>query len=222
MGQQFVKEFSKNYDEFQGMYGHVEDTSTQHDTDPSSADEVHSASPAMEQRLQPDGTVSMVQASAIPHPGGSRGPPAQNSPQEPPPSPSPSSGTSRDPLTLQHAMSKAKLSRSGRSPQPGSETLQHAESKSKVSRSTGSAASQSLQKEATDFMVGVMDECTHLGNFSTPVDPSLIIIVAAQEDAYIPRNGVIPLDELWPGSEVRYLQNRGHIAAFLLNNDVFR
>ena len=71
-------------------------------------------------------------------------------------------------------------------------------------------------------MVGVMDECTHLGNFSVPLDPSLVIIVAAEEDAYIPRHGVIPLNKLWPGSEVRYLANRGHIAAFLLSNDVFR
>ena len=71
-------------------------------------------------------------------------------------------------------------------------------------------------------MVGVMDECTHLGNFSVPLDPRLIIIVAAQQDAYIPRHGVIPLDRLWPGSELRYLPKRGHIAAFLLHNNVFR
>ena len=36
--------------------------------------------------------------------------------------------------------------------------------------------------EALQFMRGVMDECTHLANFSIPVDPSLAIIVAAQND----------------------------------------
>lgn len=39
-----------------------------------------------------------------------------------------------------------------------------------------------LTWEALQFMRGVMDECTHLGNFSIPVDPSLIIIVAAKND----------------------------------------
>ncbi|KAK7066697.1 hypothetical protein SK128_016797 [Halocaridina rubra] len=39
-----------------------------------------------------------------------------------------------------------------------------------------------LTWEAVQFMRGVMDECTHLGNFSVPVDPSLIIIVAAEND----------------------------------------
>lgn len=39
-----------------------------------------------------------------------------------------------------------------------------------------------LTWEAVQFMRGVMDECTHLGNFSVPVDPSLVIIVAAEND----------------------------------------
>ena len=32
-----------------------------------------------------------------------------------------------------------------------------------------------IQNEAVYFMQGVMDECTHLGNFSVPLDPSLVI-----------------------------------------------
>lgn len=40
----------------------------------------------------------------------------------------------------------------------------------------------SLTWEAVQFMRGIMDECTHLGNFSVPVDPSLVIIVAAKND----------------------------------------
>lgn len=48
-----------------------------------------------------------------------------------------------------------------------------------------------------------MDECTHVGNYSVPLDPELIEIVAAEYDAYQPRRGVEPLDKLWPGSNVR-------------------
>ena len=48
-----------------------------------------------------------------------------------------------------------------------------------------------------------MDECTHLGNYSVPMDPELIEIVAAEFDAYQPRRGVKPLDQLWPGSNIR-------------------
>ncbi|XP_025084839.1 LOW QUALITY PROTEIN: protein ABHD18-like [Pomacea canaliculata] len=113
----------------------------------------------------------------------------------------------------------------------GQQLLQHAVSKSKLSHgSQSSSASRdavldeqahSLEQEATNFMIGVMDECTHLGNFSIPIDPNLVIIVAATRDAYVPRQGVIPLDQLWPGSEVRYI-DQGHIAAFLLHNNVFR
>ena len=39
-----------------------------------------------------------------------------------------------------------------------------------------------LQKESVILMKGVTEECTHVANFSVPVDPSLII-----EDAYIPQ-----------------------------------
>ena len=81
---------------------------------------------------------------------------------------------------------------------------------------------EKLQNEAAlHFMRGVMDECTHLGNYSMPVDTSLIIIVAGKSDAYIPRDNVLSLQELWPGSELRLIDS-GHISAFLFNQDVFR
>ncbi|KAM6923492.1 protein ABHD18 [Xenentodon cancila] len=79
----------------------------------------------------------------------------------------------------------------------------------------------SLQVESISFMKGVMDECTHMANFSVPVDTSLIIVVQAKEDAYIPRTGVLSLQEIWPGCEVRYL-NGGHISAYLFKQNVFR
>ena len=79
-----------------------------------------------------------------------------------------------------------------------------------------------LKEEVLHFMRGVMDECTHLGNFSVPVDPSLIIIVAAEYDSYIPRKDILGLDELWPGAEVRYIKDQGHIQAYLQNQQEFR
>ncbi|XP_051915834.1 protein ABHD18 [Hippocampus zosterae] len=79
----------------------------------------------------------------------------------------------------------------------------------------------SLHGESISFMKGVMDECTHMANFSVPVDTSLIIVVQAKEDAYIPRTGVLSLQEIWPGCEVRYL-NGGHISAYLFKQNVFR
>ncbi|XP_047209999.1 protein ABHD18 isoform X2 [Girardinichthys multiradiatus] len=79
----------------------------------------------------------------------------------------------------------------------------------------------SLHTESISFMKGVMDECTHMANFSVPVDTSLIIVVQAREDAYIPRTGVLSLQEIWPGCEVRYL-NGGHISAYLFKQNFFR
>ncbi|XP_059499640.1 protein ABHD18 isoform X2 [Stegostoma tigrinum] len=54
-----------------------------------------------------------------------------------------------------------------------------------------------------------------------PVDPSLIIVVQAKEDAYIPRAGVRSLNEIWPGCEIRYLEG-GHISAYLFKQGLFR
>ncbi|XP_781317.4 protein ABHD18 [Strongylocentrotus purpuratus] len=80
---------------------------------------------------------------------------------------------------------------------------------------------QELKKEALEFMRGVMDVTTYVGNFSTPVDSSLVIVVSALKDGYIPRKGVPPLDDIWPGVEVRYIEG-GHIAAFLFKQSEFR
>ncbi|XP_029964545.1 protein ABHD18 [Salarias fasciatus] len=82
-------------------------------------------------------------------------------------------------------------------------------------------AGPSLHRESISFMKGVMDECTHMANFSVPVDTSLIIVLQAKEDAYVPRTGVLSLPEIWPGCEVRYL-NGGHISAYLFKQNVFR
>ncbi|KAG5672674.1 hypothetical protein PVAND_002785 [Polypedilum vanderplanki] len=77
------------------------------------------------------------------------------------------------------------------------------------------------EREALQFMRGMMDECTHLKNFSVPYDTSLIIAVCAKDDAYVPRDGCTSLEELWPGAEVRYL-DAGHVSAYVLHQKLFR
>ncbi|KAJ2942777.1 hypothetical protein O0L34_g14965 [Tuta absoluta] len=76
-------------------------------------------------------------------------------------------------------------------------------------------------REALQFMRGVMDECTHLSNFTIPFDTSLIIAVCAKHDAYVPRDDVGTLEEIWPGAEVRYV-DAGHVSAYILHQSLFR
>lgn len=77
------------------------------------------------------------------------------------------------------------------------------------------------EREATQFMRGMMDECTHLKNFSVPYDTSLIIAVCAKDDAYIPREGCTSLEDIWPGAEIKYL-DAGHVSAYVLHQKLFR
>lgn len=77
------------------------------------------------------------------------------------------------------------------------------------------------EKETLQFMRGMMDECTHLKNFSVPLDTSLIIAVCAKDDAYVPREGCTSLEDIWPGAEVRYL-DAGHVSAYVLHQKLFR
>lgn len=89
------------------------------------------------------------------------------------------------------------------------------------SAAVASSPREDQQREVLDFMRGIMDECTHLGNFSVPVDPGLVIIVVGKSDAYVPRDSVLSLTELWPGAEVRCIDS-GHISAFLFKQGEFR
>lgn len=77
------------------------------------------------------------------------------------------------------------------------------------------------EREALQFMCGIMDECTHLKNFDVPVDTELIIAVCARDDAYVPRDGCMSLEKIWPGVEIRYI-DAGHVSAYLLHQKVFR
>ncbi|KAL2731450.1 protein ABHD18 isoform X6 [Vespula squamosa] len=77
------------------------------------------------------------------------------------------------------------------------------------------------EREALQFMRGIMDECTHLKNFEVPVDTELIIAVCARDDAYVPRDSCMGLEKIWPGAEIRYI-DAGHVSAYLLHQKVFR
>lgn len=77
------------------------------------------------------------------------------------------------------------------------------------------------EREALQFMRGVMDECTHLKNFTVPYDTSLITAVCAKEDAYVPRDGCSSLEDVWPGAQVKYL-DAGHVTAYVLHQKLIR
>lgn len=76
-------------------------------------------------------------------------------------------------------------------------------------------------QEALQFMRGIMDEFTHIANYTKPVDCSSIVVIAARDDAYVPREGTVDLNLLWPGSELRYVPT-GHIGAYVLHHPIFR
>lgn len=76
-------------------------------------------------------------------------------------------------------------------------------------------------KEALWFMRGMMDECTHLKNFSVPYDTSLIISVCARADGYVPRDGISTLEDIWPGATIKYV-DCGHVGAYIWHRKIFR
>lgn len=76
------------------------------------------------------------------------------------------------------------------------------------------------KRKAVIFMRDVMDKVTGLQNYSVPFDPTLATFVVAKADAYYPIHKLKPMDEIWPGCEVRYL-NTGHIAGFLMHHRDF-
>jgi hypothetical protein len=70
-------------------------------------------------------------------------------------------------------------------------------------------------------MRGIMDECTHLQNFDIPVDTELIIAVCAKDDAYVPRDDCVGLEQIWPKAEIRFVDT-GHVGAYVLYQKMFR
>lgn len=89
-------------------------------------------------------------------------------------------------------------------------------------RPNGPLVRKGISPSAVRFMRGIMDECTHLRNFAVPVDPELAVVVLAEKDGYQPRKGISSIPEIWPGSETRFIDNRGHVVSYLTKQDVFR
>ncbi|XP_031336068.1 protein ABHD18 isoform X2 [Photinus pyralis] len=75
--------------------------------------------------------------------------------------------------------------------------------------------------EAVWFMKGIMDECTHLKNFSIPFDTSLIYAICALHDGYVPNSGCCKLEDVWPQATIRYVKT-GHVGAYLWYLHLFR
>lgn len=102
-----------------------------------------------------------------------------------------------------------------------STTLLKAINVAKYSSTLTNIINNSKPMEALQFMQAIMDECTHLRNFSVPFDTSLAVVIAAQYDAYIPKQGLMSIEEIWPGAEVQYL-SAGHVGAYLYYLKLFR
>lgn len=82
---------------------------------------------------------------------------------------------------------------------------------------------RSRDQKAIWFMRGLMDECTHVRNFTAPAEASLVIAVVATADAYIPRVGAScseSLADVWPGATVKYVKS-GHVGAYLRHLQLF-
>lgn len=87
----------------------------------------------------------------------------------------------------------------------------------------GALEKAQARQQAMHFMRGIMDEFTHIANYSRPVDCSSIVVVAALADAYVPRGGGGDTDlaDLWPGAEIRYVPT-GHVGAYVFHHQMFR
>ena len=72
------------------------------------------------------------------------------------------------------------------------------------------------------FMWILMEEFTNLSNFPVPYEPSLVKAIIAEEDAYVIRNDVPDLTDIWPGAHVKLVPGVGHVLAYLKNHGLFR
>ncbi|KAK4471442.1 hypothetical protein MN116_004870 [Schistosoma mekongi] len=71
--------------------------------------------------------------------------------------------------------------------------------------------------EVRQFLRDLLDHFTHLGNFSPVIDSRLVLSVAAEYDAYVPRDGVCSLSKIYPHGEIRFLSESGHVGAYVRN-----
>ncbi|XP_078493728.1 protein ABHD18 [Ciona intestinalis] len=92
---------------------------------------------------------------------------------------------------------------------------QELDEKDKISREE-----RRRQRETVKFMRGVMDQVTHLGNFSPLVDPTMATLVVARGDAYFPKSNLTSMATVWPGCQIREI-NSGHVAGCLIHTSAF-
>jgi len=73
-----------------------------------------------------------------------------------------------------------------------------------------------------DFMRLLMDEFTHLKNYSIPPEQNILnsLFIVGKQDGYVLRDGITNMSDLWTGCDVRYI-NHGHISAFVFNQSSF-
>lgn len=74
-----------------------------------------------------------------------------------------------------------------------------------------------MDPEVREFLRELLDFFTHLGNFPPVADARLITSVTAGRDAYVPRDGVVPFDVVFPAAEIRYLPQSGHVSTYVRN-----
>ncbi len=53
--------------------------------------------------------------------------------------------------------------------------------------------------ETVQMLRWLLDYTTHLNSYPCPISPELAHFIVAKEDAYVPRNGVSDVQDLWPG-----------------------
>uniref|UniRef100_F6VAA5 Uncharacterized protein n=1 Tax=Ciona intestinalis TaxID=7719 RepID=F6VAA5_CIOIN len=114
-------------------------------------------------------------------------------------------------LTLQSHDILSQLTRAGNLPVMSQE-LDDKDKKSREERRR--------QQETVKFMRGVMDQVTHLGNFSPLVDPTMATLVVARGDAYFPKSNLTSMAVVWPGCQIREI-NSGHVAGCLIHTSAF-
>eukprot|EP01137_Pigoraptor_chileana_P012147 Opistho-2@64176 len=79
----------------------------------------------------------------------------------------------------------------------------------------------SVHEETVVLMRYLLDEATSLRNFLVPVTTKSTIFVVARHDAYVPPESTERMLQLWPGSELRYVDG-GHVSSFFLRQGDFR
>ncbi|VDN19476.1 unnamed protein product [Dibothriocephalus latus] len=78
-------------------------------------------------------------------------------------------------------------------------------------------SSEPVDPEVREFLRELLDFFTHLGNFPRVSDNRLITSVTAGRDAYVPQDGVVPFDVVFPRAQIRTLPQCGHVSAYVRN-----